>query len=188
MTKNTPSLILVLGGARSGKSTYAEKLAADFGDEVLYIATAEARDDEMTARIAAHKAARPATWITLEAPLSVANALNDYAQASPAPRAILLDCVTLLTSNILLSMENKPYPEIEVALMDELRQLLAVREKITPVPTLILVSNEVGMGVVPAYQLGRQYQDLLGRANQFLAKRAERVVFMVAGLPMNLKS
>lgn len=180
-------IILILGGARSGKSTYAEKLAADFGDDVLYIATAEARDDEMKARIAAHRAARPVAWTTLEAPLSVAQALNVYAQNTPTPRAILLDCITLLTSNVLLSLENEDYATIESALMVELRQLIAAQQKITPVPTLILVSNEVGMGVVPAYQLGRQYQDLLGRANQFLAKEAERVIFMVSGLPMVLK-
>jgi len=180
-------LILILGGARSGKSAYAEKLAAQYGPDILYLATAEAGDDEMAARIKAHRASRPDTWHTLEAPRHVAHALSVYAAAHPAPAAILLDCLTLLTSNILLATEKETPPTIEVALIAELDALLSVWRTFNPIPALIIVSNEVGMGVVPPYKLGRLYQDLLGRANQWLARKATRVIFMLAGLPMEMK-
>jgi adenosylcobinamide kinase/adenosylcobinamide-phosphate guanylyltransferase len=178
---DTP-LILVLGGARSGKSDYAEKLAAQLGRPVLYIATAQAGDDDMAARIAAHRQNRPAHWQTLEAPRHIAQALAQI--HSPAP-VLLLDCLTLLVSNILLTMETEPQAAIEAAVYAELDALAAMQQKLGA--TLIVVSNEVGLGLVPSYALGRVYRDVLGRANQRLAAQAHRVLFMVAGLPLTVK-
>ena len=175
-------LILILGGARSGKSSYAEKLAAGLGSRVVYIATAEAKDEEMEARIQTHRLSRPAYWSTLEAPHNVALALSTL---EGRPDVLLLDCLTLLVSNILLKLETKPPTELEVAVQAEIEALLAVQQTLA-VP-LIIVSNEVGLGLVPPYPLGRVYRDLLGRANQRLAALAHRVIFMVAGLPMNIK-
>lgn len=177
-----PRLILILGGARSGKSAYAETLAGQLGRRVLYIATAEAKDQEMAERITAHRRARPPEWDTLEAPQHVAAAL---AGLDTRPDAILLDCLTLLVSNMLLAQEGEPPGDIETAVLAEIEAILAVRvEKAAP---LIVVSNEVGLGVVPASNLGRLYRDLLGRANQQLAAQADQVIFMVAGLPLTVK-
>ncbi len=182
-----PAVTLILGGARSGKSTHAEKLASNCGERVLYIATAEAKDDEMARRIAVHRAERPAGWRTVEAPHSVAAAVERTLMEISPPDALLLDCVTLLASNILLANETAPPAATESALLAELEALLTLRRERLPQTPLILVSNEVGLGIVPAYPLGRQYQDLLGRANQYLARHADRVLFMVAGLPMVVK-
>jgi adenosylcobinamide kinase / adenosylcobinamide-phosphate guanylyltransferase len=176
------NLILILGGARSGKSSYAEKLAAELGNRVVYIATAEAKDEEMKARIQTHQSNRPASWYTLEAPYNVASALSGMADR---PDALLLDCMTLLVSNILLSMESSSLTTIEAAVQAEIEALLATQKGLA-VP-LIVVSNEVGLGLVPPYPLGRAYRDLLGRANQHLAALAQRVIFMVAGLPLTIK-
>jgi adenosylcobinamide kinase/adenosylcobinamide-phosphate guanylyltransferase len=176
-------LILILGGARSGKSTYAEKLAAEMGQHVLYIATAEVKDEEMAERIATHRLARPAAWQTLEAPRNVGAAL---ATVNYRPEVLLLDCLTLLVSNIILAMESEPQPAIELAVQAEIEGLVKMQNQLE-VP-LIIVSNEVGLGLVPEYPLGRLYRDLLGRANQQLAKQADRVLFMVAGLPMTVKN
>jgi len=178
----TAQLILILGGARSGKSTHAEKLAAEMGTNVLYIATAEAGDDEMAERIIAHRAARPDTWQTLEAPRNVGQVLENI---DGHPDALLLDCLTLLVTNILLSMEDEPQAEIETAIQVEIDNLLATRKRLN-VP-LIIVSNEVGLGLVPEYPLGRIFRDVLGRANQHLAAQADHVIFMVAGMPMTVK-
>lgn len=178
----TISTTLILGGARSGKSDYAEKLARDQGHEVLYIATAESNDADMTARIAKHQASRPAHWQTLEAPSQVGPALS---KLTTIPKIWIMDCVTLLVSNILLALEDKPQPDIDTAVTLELDGVLAAQQQ--HAATLILVSNEVGLGIVPAYSLGRSYRDVLGRANQKLAAHADRVLFMVAGLPMVVK-
>ncbi len=178
----SPSLTLILGGARSGKSDYAEKLAAQLGQRVLYIATAEAKDSDMADRIAAHRQNRPAHWQTLETPLQVGAALtaSDY-----NPEVLLLDCLTLLVSNIMLTMEGEAQTAIEAAVQTELEALRAVQ--LERGLSLVVVSNEVGLGLVPAYPLGRLYRDILGRANQRLAAQADRVLFMVAGLPMTVK-
>lgn len=178
-------LILVLGGARSGKSSYAEKLAAELsgGAGVLYVATAQAWDDEMRARIAKHQADRPASWRTVEAPLHAAASATAARRDEPV---VLLDCLTLLTSNVILTLpEDATAQEAEAAALAEARAILdAFRAGDA---TWILVSNEVGLGIVPAYPLGRLYRDALGRVNQRLAAEADRVVFMVAGLPMTVK-
>ena len=175
-------LTLILGGARSGKSDYAERLAAELGQHIVYVATAEVGDAEMAQRIAAHRLARPTIWQTLEAPRHVGAAL---AEITEAPDGLLLDCLTLLVSNILLALETEPSTSMEAAVQAELEAILAAQARLD-VP-LIVVSNEVGLGLVPPYPLGRVYRDVLGRANQYLAARANRVIFMVAGLPMIVK-
>jgi adenosylcobinamide kinase/adenosylcobinamide-phosphate guanylyltransferase len=178
----TSSLTLILGGARSGKSDYAEALAVQLGRRVLYVATAEARDDEMAARIAAHRQNRPAEWRTLETPRRVGAALASLAEA---PEVLLLDCLTLLVSNIIVELESEPQEIVEAAVAAEIDEIIAARQGLA-VP-MIVVSNEVGLGLVPPYALGRVYRDALGRANQRLAAQADRVLFMVAGLPLVLK-
>lgn len=178
----TAELILILGGARSGKSSYAEKLAAELGQFVLYIATAEAGDAEMAARIAKHRRERPATWQTLEAPVGVGAAL---AQLDARPNVLLLDCLTLLVTNLLLAHEDKSPEEIDALVQAEVEAIVAAQRALQA--PLVVVSNEVGLGLVPPYPLGRIYRDVLGRANQRLAAAADRVLFMVAGLPMVVK-
>ena len=176
-------LTLILGGARSGKSRYAEQAAPQLGRRVLYVATAEAGDDEMAARIAAHQAARPKDWVTLEASTRVGRAiLQSQAEAD----VVLLDCVTLLASNVVAHL-SEPADEAtaEAALNVEMDGLLAAFHA-HPAEWLV-ISNEVGLGVVPAYPLGRLYRDALGRANQRLAAVADNVLFMVAGLPLVVK-
>ena len=175
-------LTLILGGARSGKSDYAERLATELGQHIVYVATAEVGDAEMAERIAAHRLARPTTWQTLEAPRHVGAALAEITETWDG---LLLDCLTLLVSNILLALETEPPTSMEAAVRAELEAILAAQARLD-VP-LIVVSNEVGLGLVPPYPLGRVYRDVLGRANQYLAARANRVIFMVAGLPMTIK-
>lgn len=180
----TAELILILGGARSGKSTYAEQLARELGGPaVLYVATAQAFDAEMRARIAAHRAARPADWRTLEAPTISAAHL---AEAVGPARVVLLDCLTLLVSNAILAAGDEPCAEVaDAAVGQEVAALLAAHH--AGQATWIVVSNEVGLGLVPPYPLGRIYRDALGRANQRLAAAADQVLFMVAGLPLRVK-
>lgn len=181
----TQPITLILGGARSGKSSYAEKLAAQLGRNVLYIATAEAGDGEMAARIENHRRSRPAHWRTLEAPLNVGAALAAV-QLEPRPQVLLLDCLTLLISNLVLKLENQPLATVEQAALAEVDDLVAAQRQLDA--PLLVVSNEVGLGLVPPYPLGRVYRDALGRANQHLAAQAEQVLFMVAGLPMTVKN
>lgn len=178
-------LTLILGGARSGKSTYAEQQAAATAGEVLYIATAEAWDDEMRQRIAAHRAQRPATWRTVEAPRQTGAAIR--AALTPATTCVLVDCLTLLASNVLLALpEASDDHAATAALNAEIDLLLAAYAESEA--DWCIVSNEVGLGIVPAYPLGRLYRDALGRANQRLAAAADRVLFMVAGLPLTVKA
>lgn len=189
MAKNRPPLTLILGGARSGKSTYAEALAPKLGRHILYVATAEALDDEMRARVAAHQSHRPPDWSTLEAPLHVGEALCSNPDASDAD-VILLDCLTLLVSNtILAGGADAPEPDVEAAWVmveAEIEALLVAHLQLGA--HLIIVSNEVGLGVVPPYSLGRTYRDCLGRANQSLAHLADHAILLVAGLPVDLKA
>ncbi len=189
MVSDGPDLILVLGGARSGKSAYAEELAARLGNRVLYVATAEALDEEMRARVIAHRARRPASWQTLEAPLNVGQALEAHAPGCGAD-LVILDCLTLLVSNAILSAApNAPEPDADSAwatVRAELDALLVAHRRLG-VP-FIIVSNEVGSGLVPPYSLGRTYRDCLGWANQALARAADRVILMVAGLPLDVKA
>jgi adenosylcobinamide kinase/adenosylcobinamide-phosphate guanylyltransferase len=178
------TLTLILGGARSGKSSHAEKMALELGGpDVLYVATAQAFDDEMRARIAAHQAERPAGWRTLEAPSLAAAWTPDVPGDA---QVVLLDCMTLLASNAVLAAGEEPSTqEGEAVVAAEVAALLAAYQ--TGEHSWIVVSNEVGLGLVPPYPLGRVYRDALGRANQALAAAADRVVFMVAGLPLTVK-
>ncbi len=171
-------LVLILGGARSGKSDYARKLAQERGrNNVLFIATAEARDKEMNSRIEKHRTERSNTWSVIESPRQIAPAL-----AGHQPSIALLDCATLWVSNVLLAEEQNA----ERAMMLELDELLAWHQATKT--ELIVVSNEVGMGVVPDNELGRAYRDLLGAVNRRLAAAADEVYLMVAGLPMQIKA
>jgi adenosylcobinamide kinase / adenosylcobinamide-phosphate guanylyltransferase len=184
-------LILILGGARSGKSAYAEALAASVAcaRTVLYVATATASDEEMRKRIVAHQANHPAHWRTVEAPLDPAGALEHEQAQDPAPVA-LLDCVTLLSANLLL--DGAPHEgEVDATagaarLGHAIDTLLALYERSQF--TLIVVSNEVGMGVVPPYPLGRAYRDILGRANARLARAADATLLMIAGMPVEIST
>ena len=212
--EHSDQLVLVTGGARSGKSTFAERFAARLAAadaacdpglplrSVVYLATSEANDAEMTARIAAHRASRPANWITVECPLRVPAALREHATA--ARRTVfLLDCVTFWVSNLVFAggdlggtdpgtdfnydkslltreQEARASQRVSDGVADLLSALAATDA------TLVAVSNEVGLGVVPEYPLARLYRDQLGWANQRLAAAAGRVYFLVAGMPLDL--
>jgi adenosylcobinamide kinase/adenosylcobinamide-phosphate guanylyltransferase len=164
---------LVIGGARSGKSCYAEWLISTYPKPWIYIATAEAKDSEMAARIAAHQARREAGWQTIEAPHELPEALG----AAPGDAAVLVDCLTLWLSNLMLGAFKVD------AMTTRLEQTLGARAG----PT-VLVSNEVGLGIVPDNALARQFRDAQGVLNQRLASRAARVIMMVAGIPVAVKS
>lgn len=179
-------LSLILGGARSGKSTYAERLASERGTKILYVATAQAWDEEMAERIANHRSQRPVTWQTVESSTAVGDAIASTLQQQPQTDLILLDCLTLLASNVLIRLPDDATEATATnALMVEIDALLAAYR--TSNAQWIIVSNEVGLGIVPPYPLGRLYRDALGRANQRLAATADEVIFMVAGLPMMVK-
>jgi adenosylcobinamide kinase/adenosylcobinamide-phosphate guanylyltransferase len=171
-------LILILGGVRSGKSHYAQQLASDDGGSVLFLATAEAGDDEMKRRISKHKSSRPASWTTIEEPLDITSALKSK---SATADVVLIDCITVWLSNLLLR-ENGATEKEMLAEIDKL--LKAYKQGKA---SYIIVSGEVGMGIVPEYPLGRVFRDFLGLANQRLAVKADRVVLMVAGIPVDVK-
>jgi adenosyl cobinamide kinase/adenosyl cobinamide phosphate guanylyltransferase len=168
-------IILVTGGARSGKSQYAEQRARELGGRRVYIATAEARDDEMRERIAAHQKRRGSEWITVEQPVELTATL--LAQRGRTDCA-LVDCLTLWLSNLLLRRDKESAEE-------------KVAELVQTLPRLdfhtVLVTNEVGWGIVPDNRLGRQFRDLAGWANQRFAEAANEVILTVAGMPMTIK-
>jgi adenosylcobinamide kinase / adenosylcobinamide-phosphate guanylyltransferase len=174
-------IVLVLGGVRSGKSRFGQDLAWELaGDDVLFVATAESRDDEMARRIEKHRQDRPAGWLTLEQPLGVGEAI---ASKLPCRSLILLDCLTLLVSNVLLQHYDD-FTAAEALMRNEIANLIeAVQLRGA---TLVVVSGEVGMGVVPESSLGRQFRDLLGWANQSLARHSAATYLMVAGMPVNV--
>jgi len=183
---------LVVGGARSGKSTWAEQRATESGAQVLFVATATADDDEMAERIAEHQAQRPYSWRTVEEPERLLHAI----QANATDRdTVVVDCLTLWVSNVMLKAigprcdaDTVPPPAwtaFEETVVSEAHALLTLaRERDL---TLILVSNEVGMGVVPGTSLGRRYRDTLGRVNQAVGSTADAVILMVAGLAVDLR-
>jgi adenosylcobinamide kinase / adenosylcobinamide-phosphate guanylyltransferase len=157
--------IFVTGGARSGKSTFAERLATECGEPVAYVATATVTDDEMAERIRLHQARRPRSWRTLEAPLG---------EFDVDARTILFEDLTLLLSNLMLRGRELEAPAI-------------VERLVCSQAHVIIVSNEVGMGIVPSLPLGRAFRDALGRLNQLAAARCTEAYFLVAGLPLKLK-
>ncbi|WP_342358938.1 bifunctional adenosylcobinamide kinase/adenosylcobinamide-phosphate guanylyltransferase [Terrarubrum flagellatum] len=169
----SPHLTFILGGARSGKSRLAEQLARAARLEKIYIATAEAYDEEMRERIAKHRSDRGADWTTIDAPIALASMLRTHA----APTNILLvDCLTLWLSNIMLA-ERDVEAEIEA--------LRTCTERLRG--PAIVVSNEVGLGIVPDNALARRFRDWQGRLNQMIAAEADRVIFVAAGLPLVMK-
>ncbi|MBA4158132.1 MAG: bifunctional adenosylcobinamide kinase/adenosylcobinamide-phosphate guanylyltransferase [Gemmatimonadetes bacterium] len=175
-------IVLVTGGARSGKSAYAEARAAEIGGtRVTYIATAEALDEEMQIRIARHRMDRPVEWITEEAPRGVGNAVR-----RAITPVVLVDCLTVLASNALLAVEGEGE---EAAMAAVLAEADALREAaLAHHGTTLIVTNEVGMGVHPPTALGRWYRDGLGRANARIAAAAGEVVLLVSGIPLKIKS
>ena len=177
-------LILVTGGARSGKSDFAERLAMQLGgDQVLFIATAEALDEDMTQRIAAHRRSRPSGWTTEEAPREAGRRLRG---AIENRRVALVDCLTLLVSNTILTLGDTPNrAQAETLVTREVDELIEACD--TTAATVIIVTNEVGLGLVPMNTLGRVFRDTLGRANQRLATRAESVYALLAGIPVDVK-
>lgn len=178
-------LTLILGGARGGKSTYAQNLAKERSQHVTYIATAQALDEEMQARIAVHQRERPGEWRTIEASKNIASHLTTETLQDGV---ILLDCLTMLVSNLLLEAsesEEAPDEAGAIAVVEaEVASLMAAIQ--TSKAEWIIVSNEVGMGLVPPYPLGRLYRDLLGKTNQQIARIADEIYLLVAGIPMPL--
>ena len=180
---NSSHITLILGGARSGKSSYAQSLAQEIGKSVTFIATAQALDEEMSRRIQKHRAERPVSWETLEFPTDIASHVHEKES-----EVVIVDCITLLVSNILMRsvkddlVEEAPFAEAVQKEIDQLIQSMRTRAQ-----HWIIISNELGMGLVPPYQMGRVYRDWLGWANQRLAREADRVIFMVAGIPTVIK-
>jgi adenosylcobinamide kinase/adenosylcobinamide-phosphate guanylyltransferase len=193
--------ILILGGARSGKSTFAQGLAAKLGKKVLFVATGEPLDEEMASRIEEHKRMRPKNWRTLEIDTKLGQRLKGQIKDADV---VLLDCLTLLVSNILTKEDRKPLSspltgkdegegKIAEAISQAETQVMAEMEDLIDCiakheGNFIVVSNEVGLGLVPDNKLGRVYRDLLGKANQLLAQHASEVYFMVSGIPVKIKS
>jgi adenosylcobinamide kinase/adenosylcobinamide-phosphate guanylyltransferase len=171
--KTTVRSALILGGARSGKSAYAQSLAEGYSPERLYLATATPGDDEMAARIARHQADRGHGWTALEEPLEVAAALLQHARAG---RVVVVDCLTLWLTNLMLAGRD-PGPAV-TTLAEAIHALAG---------PVVLVSNEVGMGIVPDHKLGREFRDWQGRANREIGAACDAVIFIAAGLPLQLK-
>lgn len=185
--------LLVLGGARSGKSAYAQRHCEALGKRLVYIATAQAGDDEMAERIARHRAERGHMWSTLEEPLDLCGAISEAAQRADA---VLVDCLTLWLSNLMLANHMQANQmqanQMQANEIQGRHDLLAARKALTllveqtRVP-LVLIANEVGMGIVPDNALARRFRDEAGWLNQEVAAAAKEVVMVVAGLPMRLK-
>jgi len=179
--------ILIIGGARSGKSHFAQELALKSDKAVLFVATAVAGDEEMRQRIKEHQKARPASWSTLEITTHVGRRVK---QKIGEAKVVIVDCITLLINNIFEEYTNHINEQINVPLIEkevteEIDELVECINRIDA--SFIIVTNEVGLGLVPANKVGRLYRDLLGRANQTLAQQADEIYLMVAGLPMPIK-
>ena len=178
-------IILITGGARSGKSAFAEKLARQAGPQVAYIATAEVGDGEMAERVALHRRRRPAEWQTYEAPMQAENAIDAIVAAKQA-ELILFDCLTVYTSNALLAQpEDAPVPLRRDAVLAAADRLLEAAGRFPGV--VLFVTNEVGDGIVPDNALAREYRDLAGLVNQKAAQAATEVYWVVCGLPVEIK-
>lgn len=178
-----PGLTFIIGGARSGKSDYAARAAEEARGQVLFIATARPLDEEMRGRIAAHRLRRPASWRTLEIPVGVGGHLLEHPQDA---EVVVLDCLTLLISNTLLEVTpdaDHPDEDAARAVVEQEIELLLKAIDVSGSRWLV-VSNEVGQGIVPTYPLGRLFRDLLGWANKQLADEADEVIWMVAGIPV----
>jgi len=173
--------IFITGGTRSGKSLFAEELAQQFGAPLGYLATAQLLDDEMAERVRRHQERRGAAWQTIEEPLHLTQAL---ACCDFTYKAVLVDCLTLWLSNLLMRYEELG-EDAEGRIMEDVHRLMiTLREITTPV---LLVSNEVGMGIVPENRLARLFRDIAGRSNQMLAAAADEAWLVVSGIPVRLK-
>ena len=180
-------IVLLLGGARSGKSQYAQELAGQTADEVLFVATATPGDEEMRRRILKHRSERPPTWRTLEAANHVGSRIQ---QEIGDARLVIIDCITLLVNNIFCQFGDQQFESIEDSVIGsqvdiEIEELLYCLGQCSC--DFIIVSNEVGLGLVPDNRMGRLYRDFLGRANQKLAQCSTEVYLMVAGIPVRIK-
>jgi adenosylcobinamide kinase/adenosylcobinamide-phosphate guanylyltransferase len=185
-------MILVLGGARSGKSDFAERQAVQLGKRVVYIATSAVKDGEMAERVQKHQARRPASWETVEEEKNVIDVIRRGHKGD----VYLLDCVTLWITNLILD-ECTPLPDAPASYEDVpvssekeawiLKQANLLGDSVSNGADLIVVSNETGLGLVPEYPLGRVFRDLTGKVNQILASKAEEVYFVIAGLPLRIK-
>jgi adenosylcobinamide kinase/adenosylcobinamide-phosphate guanylyltransferase len=183
-------LILILGGARSGKSTYAQKLAGEIAtssSRVAYVATGVACDDEMRIRVEQHRRSRPPEWATIEAPMEVVQVIK---KAGEEYAVMIVDCLTTLITNWLtekgqLEEPTESVAALEKAILGQVEDLVRAAEGARA--TVIVVSNEVGLGVVPAFKSGRVFRDLAGLANQCIAREADEVYVMWAGIPQKVK-
>jgi adenosylcobinamide kinase/adenosylcobinamide-phosphate guanylyltransferase len=179
-------ITLIMGGARSGKSRLAQEMAGQ-AKTVLFVATASAGDDDMCLRIEKHQSERPAHWRTLEAGLHIGDEIDIAYQNE---ELVLIDCVTLLVSNILCRYNQQQLETLSEAVLEKqvIEEITELQECLKNLPaSFIIVSNEVGLDIVPDNRLGRLYRDFLGRANQMLASSADEVIFMVAGIPLRVK-
>jgi adenosylcobinamide kinase/adenosylcobinamide-phosphate guanylyltransferase len=178
---------LIIGGARSGKSHFAQQLALKSAGKVLFVATAEAGDDEMKHRIEAHRKTRPPTWTTLEA---TTNLSTRIARNIGKAQTVIIDCITLLINNIFQQYSRQGDEKIEAVLIEK-EVMAEIEELVNSIDQsdahFIIVTNDVGLGLVPADKVSRLYRDLLGKANQILAEHADEVYFMVAGIPVTVK-
>lgn len=181
-------VVLVTGGVRSGKSAFAERLALQGGKKVIYIATCAPGDEEMAQRVRDHRARRPPSWVTLEEPLRPAPAMREH---DGPERCFLLDCLTLLVSNHLVEVAGQAGEHLGSGAHVGERVLAALEEVAATVEVLradvVVVTNEVGMGLVPEWPLGRLFRDLAGRVNQRFAALADEVYLMVCGIPLRVK-
>ncbi|MGL4608466.1 MAG: bifunctional adenosylcobinamide kinase/adenosylcobinamide-phosphate guanylyltransferase, partial [Trueperaceae bacterium] len=173
-------IYLITGGARSGKSSYAEAVAKHFSDDVLYIATLQPSDDEMQRRIARHRAQRPPQWRTMEVKLELPQTLQTASE-----NIVLMDCLSGFVSNVLLEYEPLGEEDAIEKVLEVITELITLLQ--TTTKTVIIVTNEVGYGVVPPYPLGRWFRDALGLANGRVAKCADAVALVVVGIPQTLK-
>jgi len=178
-------LTFILGGARSGKSSYAQTLAEDSGKRVTFIATAQALDDEMSARIKKHQQERRTDWNTLEIPAGIAA----YLHAQPtAAELYLLDCITLLVTNLVMQCTRADTTDENQSILAVENEINALLDHIRKEPQdWIVISNEVGQGLVPPYPMGRVFRDLLGSTNQKIASAADEVFWMLAGIPVPIQ-
>jgi len=191
-------IVLVTGGARSGKSILAERMASARGSDVLYVATAVPRDPEMARRIESHRNARPSAWRVMESPEDPGETLRAAGEATPPPCAVIVDCLTVLASNILLkdlwlTEDNREMDDALVALIEKRGEeyMAVVRRMLEEARSgglhTLVVTNEVGLGLVPEYPAARVYRDVVGRVNQVVAAEADEVWFACSGIPLRLK-
>ncbi len=181
-------IIFITGGVRSGKSRFAEKTAMEHGRNVAYLATAVAVDEEMISRIERHRNGRPKEWATFEGYRGLDRILREAAACD----VVLLDCLTVMTTNIMMetdleweNISHETAERVEADIIAEIDRFIAAARVFEG--TVVVVSNELGMGLVPPYPLGRYFRDYVGRANQRLAEAADEVYFMVSGIPLKIK-